>query len=326
MMQLRVVTTEEDTDDVLRLLSQAEGVTFPQVYRGVVVEPPGNVIVAGVTRESADPVIDAIRNLGVGETGLIALNESETWISELGLVAELTTPGSEADAMVWPTIIKRAYDESELNWTFISTFILSTLLAGIAIITDSQILTVGAMVLGPEFGAVVALALALVRRRPHLFALAARALAMGFVVSTLTTALVTKLGSVMGWLSASSIRANRQATSFIYHPDRWSLAVALIAGIVGVLALTSSRTGGLSGVFISVTTIPAAANIGVALALGEWDEIRGSLVQLAVSLVGMTLAGYLTLQFQQQVWSRLARHRLKRYGRSTRWSVDRYRP
>lgn len=277
MMQLRVVTTEEGTDDVLRLLSQAEGVTFPQVYRGVVVEPPGNVIVAGVTRESADPVI-------------------------------------------------RAYDESELNWTFISTFILSTLLAGIAIITDSQILTVGAMVLGPEFGAVVALALALVRRRPHLFALAARALAMGFVVSTLVTALVTKLGSVMGWLSASSIRANRQATSFIYHPDRWSLAVALIAGIVGVLALTSSRTGGLSGVFISVTTIPAAANIGVALALGEWDEIRGSLVQLAVSLVGMTLAGYLTLQFQQQVWSRLARHRLKRYGRSTRWSVDRYRP
>ena len=293
MMQLRVVTTEEGTDDVLRLLSQAEGVTFPQVYRGVVVEPPGNVIVAGVTRESADPVIDAIRNLGVGETGLIALNESETWISEPGLVAELTTPGSEADAMVWPTIIKRAYDESELNWTFISTFILSTLLAGIAIITDSQILTVGAMVLGPEFGAVVALALALVRRRPHLFALAARALAMGFVV---------------------------------YHPDRWSLAVALIAGIVGVLALTSSRTGGLSGVFISVTTIPAAANIGVALALGEWDEIRGSLVQLAVSLVGMTFAGYLTLQFQQQVWSRLARHRLKRYGRSTRWSVDRYRP
>ena len=198
MMQLRVVTTEEDTDDVLRLLSQAEGVTFPQVYRGVVVEPPGNVIVAGVTRESADPVIDAIRNLGVGETGLIALNESETWISEPGLVAELTTPGSEADAMVWPTIIKRAYDESELNWTFISTFILSTLLAGIAIITDSQILTVGAMVLGPEFGAVVALALALVRRRPHLFALATRALTMGFVVSTLVTALVTKLGSAMG--------------------------------------------------------------------------------------------------------------------------------
>ena len=149
---------------------------------------------------------------------------------------------------------------------------------------------------------------------------------MGFVVSTLTTALVTKLGSVMGWLSASSIRANRRATSFIYHPDRWSLAVALIAGIVGVLALTSSRTGGLSGVFISVTTIPAAANIGVALALGEWDEIRGSLVQLAVSLVGMTVAGYLTLQFQQQVWSRLARHRLKRYGRSARWGVDRYRP
>ena len=78
MMQLRVVTTEEDTDDVLRLLSQAEGVTFPQVYRGVVVEPPGNVIVAGVTRESADPVIDAIRNLGVGAVSYTHLRAHET--------------------------------------------------------------------------------------------------------------------------------------------------------------------------------------------------------------------------------------------------------
>lgn len=46
---------------------------------------------------------------------------------------------------------------------------LATSLASIAIVLDSPILVIGAMVLGPEFVAIAALALALVRRRYSLF-------------------------------------------------------------------------------------------------------------------------------------------------------------
>src|SRR5438045_4616201 len=41
------------------------------------------------------------------------------------------------------------------------------------------------------------------------------------------------------------------------------VVVAILAGIVGVVFLTQARAGALIGVFISVTTIPAAADIGL---------------------------------------------------------------
>jgi acyl-[acyl carrier protein]--UDP-N-acetylglucosamine O-acyltransferase len=62
-------------------------------------------------------------------------------------------------------------------------------------------------------------------------------------------------------VTLDDITGPRPDTAFIYTPDRWSFLVAIIAGAAGVLSLTSDRVGGLSGVFISVTTVPAAGNV-----------------------------------------------------------------
>jgi len=85
--------------------------------------------------------------------------------------------------------------------------------------------------------------------------------------------------------------------------------VAVIAAAAGVLSITSARTGGLSGVFISVTTVPAAGNVALGLAFGAGDEIWGSTLQLLVNLTGMALAGWATLALQQLVWSRMSARR-----------------
>ena len=88
-----------------------------------------------------------------------------------------------------------------------------------------------------------------------------------------------------------------------------SFIVAVIAAAAGVLSITSARTGGLSGVFISVTTVPAAGNVALGLAFGVGDEIWGSTLQLLINLSGMTLAGWATLALQQMVWARMSRSR-----------------
>ena len=67
--------------------------------------------------------------------------------------------------------------------------------------------------------------------------------------------------------------------------------MAVIAAAAGVLSLTSAHTGGLSGVFISVTTVPAAGNIALGLAFGAWHEVWGSGLQLALNLVAMAAGG-----------------------------------
>ena len=78
-----------------------------------------------------------------------------------------------------------------------------------------------------------------------------------------------------------------------------------------MLSLTSAKVGGLSGVFISVTTVPAAGNIALGLAFGAGHEIWGSTQQLLLNLTGMALAGWATLAFQKSVWARMSARRAR---------------
>jgi len=71
-----------------------------------------------------------------------------------------------------------------------------------------------------------------------------------------------------------------------------------------VLSLTSAKSGALIGVLISVTTIPAAANIGLAAAYGDGSEWRGAMAQLSVNLAMIVLAGVGTLYVQRLLYRR----------------------
>ncbi|MGW0177492.1 DUF389 domain-containing protein [Rhodococcus sp. NPDC003322] len=318
MLHLRILTPSDLTDEAVRILEDEPGVSGLAVLRGVAVRPVGDIVHADIAREVANEVIEQLRGTGLHHRGSIEIEPVHAWLSRDGLDAELRSPGSSADTVVWAEVAQRSYEDVELNWTYLSFMTLATLLAGIAIITDSQILVIGAMVLGPEFGAIAALGVALVRRRYVLLATAVRTLAVGFVVAIVATALAALAGRALGWVTLEDVTGPRPDTAFIYTPDKWSFIVAVIAAAAGVLSLTSSKLGGLSGVFISVTTVPAAGNVGLGIAFGAGHEIWGSTQQLLLNLTGMALAGWATLAIQQAVWSRVAVRRASALDRRRR--------
>jgi uncharacterized membrane protein len=88
----------------------------------------------------------------------------------------------------------------------------------------------------------------------------------------------------------------------INNPNLFSLVVAILAGIVGVVSLTESRANALIGVFISVTTIPAAADIGLSIAYASWAEARGSAFQLLLNVTVLIVMGALVLRLQRVIW------------------------
>jgi uncharacterized hydrophobic protein (TIGR00271 family) len=306
MLHLRIYSPAAATAAVLETLQDDQAVSGLAVMRGGSVIPAGDVVTADVAREGADAVVHRLHALGVHHEGTIHIEPVTTWISGPGYKAELRTPGSGADSVVWPQVVQRAYEDSELNWTYVSFMTLATLIAGIAIVLDSQILVIGAMILGPEFGAVAALGVALVRRRRNLFRLAGRTLVVGFAAAIVATAVAALVGRWLGWVTLGDVVGPRPQTSFIYTPDKWSLLIALIAGAAGVLSLTSAKVGGLSGVFVSVTTVPAAGNVALGLAFLVGGEIWPSLLQLVINILGMAVAGWLTLAVQQRLWSRVS--------------------
>ena len=83
----------------------------------------------------------------------------------------------------------------------------------------------------------------------------------------------------------------RPVADLIDAPNIFSVIVAVLAGLVGVVSLTEARANALIGVFISVTTIPAAASAGVSIAYSSWSEAGGSALQLLLNVVLLIVVG-----------------------------------
>jgi uncharacterized hydrophobic protein (TIGR00271 family) len=312
MLHLRIYAAADTTESVEKILSADPAVSGLAVLRGASIVPPGDILLADVAREAANDVIDRLRALGVQRGGTIHIEPVRTWISQSGLAAERLAPGSSADSVVWADVVQRSYDDSELNWTYLSFMTLATLLAGIAIVVDSQVLIIGAMILGPDFGPVAALGVALVRRRWTLLRLAIRTLLLGFIAAIALTTVAALAARGLGWITMSDISRPDPAPDSSTPPTNGHSLFALIAAAAGALSLTSAKVGGLSGVFISVTTVPAAGNIALALALGDQHELWGSTLQLIINLTGMGLAGWATLTLQKHIWTRISIRRRNR--------------
>jgi uncharacterized hydrophobic protein (TIGR00271 family) len=188
--------------------------------------------------------------------------------------------------------------------------VLSCLIASVGIFLGSPILIVGAMVVGPEFGPLAGLCVAIVERRRNVALRSLTALAIGFPVGITAAFLFTLVSKWTGLLDPGFSGSEHPLTQFISKPDDFSFIVACFAGAAGMLSLTSAKSGALIGVLISVTTIPAAANIGVAVALADWSEWRGAMAQLVVNLTAIVLAGVTTLFIQRRIYvRRRRRHR-----------------
>jgi uncharacterized hydrophobic protein (TIGR00271 family) len=309
LLQLRVTVPPDRTDRVRELFENDAGTAHLAVLPGASVSPAGDLVLADVARESADALVSALRDLDVHRDGAIALTTIDAAVSSAARRAEEQAPGDAADAVVWEQVVRTTDADSALSVSYLAFLTIATMLAAIAIINDSAILTIGAMVLGPEFVPLAGLAVAVVQRRPAHARRAATTLVLGFVVAIGLTTCMTLVGRGLGWFGTELLGADRPQTGFITHPDKWSLVVAVLAGVAGVLSLTSAKSGALVGVFISVTTVPAVGTAALCMGVGVWSEVGSALLQLGVNLLGMTLAGTLTLLVQRYVWTRITRPR-----------------
>ena len=312
MHHLRIVSPVERVPQVLEVLEQKDSVVNIVHLPGAVVSPKGDLVLCDVAREDTSIVIRELRELGLEHTGSIAVDEVDIELSDAARKATAAAAGSPADAVVWEQVEERTSESAELSASFLVFMLVATLIAGVGILTDSQVLIIGAMVVGPEFGPLAGICVAIVERR---FALAKRsvlALAVGFPLGILATAGMTGLLRWAGPAPETVEATSRPATYFISDPNAFSVIVAVLAGVAGMLSLTTAKSGALIGVLISVTTIPAAANVGVASAYGDWAEFRGALAQLGINLLSIVSAGVVTLLVQRAGFARRVRATARR--------------
>jgi uncharacterized hydrophobic protein (TIGR00271 family) len=304
VVHLRIVAPRAEADAALDVLLRTDSVVNVILHRDAARKPDGDVILCDVAREDASVVISDLRGLDIHHCGSISIEFIDTQISDVAIDAERAAPGMPSDAVIWEEVESRTSDIASFSGAFAAFMVLAMLIAAVGIFLDSEILIVGAMVVGPEFGPIAGVVVAFVQRRTPLALRSAGALAVGFPLGIVITALVALTFKVTGVTPESFTEADHDLARSIASPDFLSLFVAAAAGAAGVLSLSTAKSGALIGVLISVTTIPAAANVGVAAAYGQWDTAVGSFAQLALNVSGILVSGVLVLYVQRKLYHR----------------------
>ncbi len=307
MLRVRVVSPAGLTDAVLERLTAAAGVRNLVVLREAAHRPEGDAVHFDLSDGAANPVFRELRALGLARQGSISVERVDATLTprteghtpETGALRRETAP-------VWEMVDAIIRGGAAYAPSFYGLLIIAGLIGAVGILTNSQILIVGAMVVGPEYTAIIAVALGLSTRdrapvRDGLFALL-----LGFLAAIVTTLLFGLAVRWSGGTPSQFLDGVRPVADLINRPNMFSVIVAVLAGLVGVVSLTEARANALIGVFISVTTIPAAASVGVSVAYGSWGEAWGSLEQLLLNVVLLIAVGAGGLSTQRLIWRRRA--------------------
>lgn len=295
VLRLQVISPSARTPDVIALLERSTATANLGIVEGAGRSPAGDLVFCDLVEEAATEILDGLRDLGLAREGAVSIHPLTAVLSVADLEAAQRTPGGAADAIVWQAVDEEIMRHAEPSVEFHLLLTIATLIASIGLLTDSLVLIVGAMIVGPEYHALAAVSWGAVRGRWATTRQAAMALIVGFPLAIAATAGITALTRSLGLLPTGADPAARVLTTFVTEPNQTSVWVALLAGTAGMLAILAGGSGTLLGVLVSVTTVPAAAAVGLGIAYGEADQITGAALQLAVNLVCIMLAGVIVL-------------------------------
>jgi uncharacterized hydrophobic protein (TIGR00271 family) len=308
MIHLRLIVPADIAAATVERLRATSGVAHLAHVPGAAVSPSGDLVLCDVAREAANDVIEWLQDRDIHHRGAITVEALEAVVSDAAAAADESAPGRAADSLIWEEIEDKARSDGALSTSFIVFITLASVVGGIAIVLDSPILLVGAMVVGPEYAPLSALCVAAARLRRGAALRAAMTLAIGLAAAA-AAALVSMLALRAAGIAPDSYGLDeRELTAFIARPDAMAAVVAVVAGVLGMLAITQSRSTALTGVLVSATTLPAVSNIGVATAFAEWSDVGGAALQLLVNVVGLVVAGITTLVVQSRATSAAPAH------------------
>jgi uncharacterized hydrophobic protein (TIGR00271 family) len=250
---------------------------------------------AEVDPSSADAIIERLAHLG------IASDDLTLWrvpgIQPLGW--HRRTRSEESDVQVWAEIVGRADENAKLASAYLVFMVSAGIIAGIGVLTGSAVLLVGAMAISPDLLPISATAIGIVERRWQLALKAIRVLLIGLATGALGAFAVTVVLRLFDRVPEDLRLADTAMGEALTELGPGSLIVAAVAGVAGMLAF--ERPGGAAvGVAISVTTIPAAAYVGAALAMGRDDPMWGALMVLLANVTMLILASSSTLHLQRR--------------------------
>jgi uncharacterized hydrophobic protein (TIGR00271 family) len=291
MLQLRVFGDSSAVGEVAERLGALPGARHVSVVAGA--RPGSALLTADLRATVADGALDLARGVGIPAEDISLLR-----LDAIGPAL----PADEPVALVWADLLGQAGVNARAAVRYLVFMAVAGVIAGFGVIDENQILIVGAMAVAPDLLPITATCTGLVLRRGQLIRRGLVALGLGLGMACLTAAAVTGFLNLFDLLPTDFAVHEIGLVSQV-HIEAETIIVALAAGVAGMLAVETRASMGV-GVAISVTTIPAAAFLGVAAGVGQFTKSLSALSVLGTNVAMMLVGGSTALAIQRRLASR----------------------
>ena len=281
-------------------------------YDGIVYVPlPTNAV---------EPVLETLRGAGLGEDTFTVVLAANTVVSRrFEELQEEYAEERDEDRIARDELTSAAADLAPSMPTYVVMTVVSAVVATAGLLLDSAAVVVGSMVIAPLVGPALSASVGTVVGDNEMFRRGVKLQILGLLLAITAAFLfafvVRHVHLVPPLADVTTVPEIRERVA----PDFLMLAIAIGAGVAGIISLTSGVSVALVGVMIAVALIPPAATVGIGLAWGQPSVSVGSAVLLLVNVLSINLASLVVLWYkgyQPQRWFRRdeARRNLLRRG------------
>jgi uncharacterized hydrophobic protein (TIGR00341 family) len=190
--------------------------------------------------------------------------------------------GNESERISRQELYSTIENNAKVSNAYLALMIFSSIVAAIGLLGNNPVVIIGAMVIAPLLGPIMALSLAIT--------IADRLLARNALKASLVgLALAVVISIVIGYFfSADPTNTSITSRADVNLVD---IALALASGGAGALALTSGLSGALIGVAISASLVPPLVIFGLMLGSGNIYLALSAMMLFLVNLICINLAG-----------------------------------
>lgn len=288
MLFVQVIGHSKRAESIAALLDQLEGARAVTLVPAVRVDH--SVASATVPPAALDELLDDLDRLGVSATD-ITVTRAEAVGQAAGGVREA--------GVVWSDVLGTAWRQARPIGRYLVFMFAAGVIACYGVTENNAILIVGAMAVSPDLLPIVAIAVGLVGRNPRLAGTSLLTLAIGLGLASLAAAIFGFAQDQLDLLPSGFDLHRTGVLGGLVDVSDETIVVAFVAGAAGMLVF-ETRAASAIGVAISVTTIPAAAYLGVAAGLGELSKSLGALGVLGVNVAMMVLGASAVLWAQRR--------------------------
>ncbi|MFP9060692.1 TIGR00341 family protein [Natrialbaceae archaeon A-chndr2] len=246
---------------------------------------------------AVEHVLDRLNRAGVSDEARVVVVDAETVISQqFEDLLEQYSQGGTKGAQTSRQVLRTKADElTPVFSIYVTMLLISAVVATVGLLADSPAVVVGSMVIAPLIGPALAANVGIVTGDDDLKRTGFVYQASGLMIVVAASIGLATLGRLAGLEPGGVDIVVVAELQERVSPNLLSLAVALGAGVAGILSLTRGFSEAIVGVMIAAALIPPAAAVGITVAWGMYGAAMGAAILVAVNVLSINLAALATL-------------------------------